>query len=137
MEGLRPGLKNKIIRIVRGEHTAKFLGSGGVNVLATPMMITWMEECARLLADKHLGEGKTTVGTRVDIQHKAPAPVGARVTVEAELVSVEGRRLVFKVRAYSGSVVIGEGIHERYIIDLDRFKKKVQELMSKLEIEEA
>lgn len=132
-EGLRPGLKHVVTRVVREEDTAKHIGSGSVNVLSTPTMIAWMENTALELAEKYLPENQTTVGIHVDVYHKAPAPVGARVVVEAELVEVKGRRLVFKVRAYSGEVVIGEGVHERYIVDKDKFREKVDEVKAKIE----
>ncbi|RLE56653.1 MAG: thioesterase [Thermoprotei archaeon] len=132
---LKPGLKNVITKVVGPDHIAEFLGSGGVPVLATPMMIAWMEECAKLLVDNYLSPGQVTVGTRVDVVHKAPAKVGTKVTVEAELVEVSGRRLLFKVRAYSGDVVIGEGTHERYIVDLEKFKARTEELSKRMEFE--
>ncbi|RLE37373.1 thioesterase [Candidatus Woesearchaeota archaeon] len=133
-EGLKPGLKNVIVKTVREEHTAKFLGSGGVNVLATPAMITWMEECSRLLVEKYLDDNEATVGTHVDVYHKAPAPLSSKVTVESELIQVDGRRLVFKVRAYSGSITIGEGMHERYIVDLNKFMTKVEKIKESMEM---
>ncbi|MCD6488884.1 MAG: thioesterase family protein [Desulfurococcales archaeon] len=133
MNELKPGLKYEFKRVVENKHSASFLGTGGVQVLSTPTMIMWMEEAARILADQYLGEGKTTVGIHVDVYHKAPAPIGSIVHVEALLESIKGRKLVFRVKAYSGEVVIGEGIHERYIIDLDWFNNKVREVSEKVE----
>ncbi len=129
---LKPGLKNRIVRIVDKKDTASFLGSGDVGVLATPIMILWMEDCARQLADKYLDEGRTTVGVHVDVYHKAPAPIGAKIIVEAELKEIKGRKLVFHVRAYLGDIVIGEGIHERYIVDFEKFRSKVNEIALKI-----
>ncbi|WFO75357.1 thioesterase family protein [Desulfurococcaceae archaeon MEX13E-LK6-19] len=131
--GLEPGIKHVITKIVREEDTAKHVGSGGVSVLSTPTMIAWMENAALQLAEKYLPENQTTVGIHVDIYHKAPAPIGAKVDIEAELVEVKGRRLVFKVKAYSGQIIIGEGIHERYIVDKDKFKEKIKEVLEKIE----
>ena len=91
-----------------------------------------MEDCARQLADKYLDEGRTTVGVHVDVYHKAPAPIGAKIIVEAELKEIKGRKLVFHVRAYLGDIVIGEGIHERYIVDLEKFRSKVNEIALKI-----
>jgi len=131
---LKPGLKNRIVKVVGDNDIASFLGSGGVDVLATPTMITWMEECARLLVEKYLNKNETTVGIHVDVYHKAAAPKGTKVFIEAELIEVKDRRLVFKVKAYSGEIVIGEGIHERYIVNLDKFKEKVKTLLKKMEV---
>ena len=128
-EELKPGLKNRIVRIVGEKDTASFLGSGGVEVLATPIMILWMEDCARQLADKYLDEGRTTVGVHVDVYHKAPAPIGAKVIVEAKLKEIKGRKLIFHVRAYLDDVVIGEGIHERYIVHREKFLNKVRKMI--------
>jgi len=132
IEELKPGLKNRIVKIVSKEDTARFLGSGDVEVLATPVMILWMEDCARQLADGYLGEGRITVGVHVDVYHKAPAPIGAKVVVEAELKEVKGRKLLFQVKAYLDNIVIGEGIHERYIVDLEKFRNKVNEIVLKI-----
>ncbi|MGQ4892082.1 MAG: thioesterase family protein [Candidatus Njordarchaeia archaeon] len=118
--------------VVEREHLAAFLGSGGVDVLSTPSMINWMENTARLEIDKHLPEGYTTVGYRVDVYHLNPAPLGAKITVRAKLVKQEGKKLVLEVSAYWGDTKIGEGIHERYIINIKRFLEKVKE---KLELQ--
>lgn len=114
--------------IVENENLAKFLGSGNVNVLATPWLIAWMENTARVAIDKYLPEGYTTVGYRVDIRHLNPAPLGSKVKVVAKLRSVEGRKLIFEVMATLGDTVIGEGIHERYIINVNKFREKISKM---------
>ncbi len=115
--------------VVGEEHRARVLGSGDVDVLSTPSMILFMEATAWKCVEKYLPEGYTTVGTRVCIEHKAPAPVGARVTVEAELVEVSGRKLVFRVKAMWRDRVIGEGVHERYVVDKQRFIAKIKSML--------
>lgn len=117
---------------VKHEHTAKILGSGGVEVLSTPSMIAFMENVAWRCVEKYLPEGYTTVGVKISIEHLNPAPVGAEVTVEAKLVRVEGRKLVFEVRTFWNNLKIGEGVHERYIVSKAKFSSKVKELTRRL-----
>lgn len=122
---LTPGLSHETQRVVQDTHTAKHIGSGTIQVLGTPIMILWMEETALAAAQPHLDPGQTTVGTRVDVQHLAATPLGGRVTVRAELTEVRGRRLVFHVVARDDHETIGDGTHERYIIDIARFEERV------------
>jgi len=131
MAVLSPGLTYEKRFVVREEDTAAFLGSGGVAVLATPVMIAWMENVARLAIEERLPEGQTTVGTRVDVRHLRPAPLGARVTVRVELIEVRGRWLRFRVEARLGDQVVGEGMHERYVVDLQKFMNKVKQMVEK------
>ncbi len=116
--------------IVGKEHTASHIGSGEVEVLSTPSMIAFMEHTCLECVQRYLGERYTTVGTRVDVHHMKPAPIGAHIRVEAELVERSGRKLVFNVKAYWDNILIGEGVHERYIVDKEKFIKKVKELVS-------
>ena len=109
-------------RIVSENETAKFLGSGGLDVYATPAMICHMELAAFSLAEKH---GHQTVGTRVEISHLKARRPGTHVTVTAELLEVEGRRLEFHVKAEDASGLLGEGEHQRFIIDPERFMSKL------------
>ena len=97
---LESGLTKTSEYIVKNEDSAKFLGSGDVNVLSTPAMIAMMENTARLLVEDKLPADYTTVGTKVDISHLAPAPVGAKIKIIAELIKQENRKLLFKVEAY-------------------------------------
>lgn len=113
--------------IVGDEHTAKFLGSGDVEVLSTPSMILFMENTARLSVEEKLPEDLTTVGTHVNVRHLRPAPNGARVRVVAKLIHQEGRKLLFEVKAYWRGEIIGEGTHERFIVDKEKFLRKVKE----------
>ncbi len=130
MEALKPGLRCTQEFTVGEEHTASHVGSGTVRVLSTPSMIAFMEIASLNCVQKHLPQGETTVGTMVCVKHLAPAPVGAKVKVETELVKVEGRRLLFRVRAWWGETLIGEGEHERYIVNTAKFLEKVQKMIA-------
>ncbi len=114
------------------EHSAKHVGSGDVEVLSTPSMIAFMEMVALNCVQRYLPDNMTTVGIRVDVKHLNPAPVGSKIVVEAKLVKIEGKKLVFEVRAKLGDTVIGEGVHERYIVDRQRFLDKVRRILSQL-----
>jgi len=125
---LEVGIVNEKEFTVREEDTASFLGSGAVAVLSTPAMIMMMENTARLAVEDKLPEGYTTVGTRVDVAHLHPAPIGAKIRVFAKLIKQEGRKLVFTVEAYWNDKKIGEGTHERYIVNREKFLSKIREL---------
>lgn len=128
MEGiLRPGLVGEARLRVEEANTASHLGSGQVPVLATPEMIRLMEQASVAAVDPLLPEGSRTVGVHVDVKHIAATPVGLEVTARAELVEVEGRRLTFRVEASDERERIGEGTHQRVIIDLARFQARVHE----------
>ena len=119
--GLEVGLQGTVTQHVREEDTADRFGAGGVRVFGTPAMIGLMENAAWKLVQPLLPDGETTVGTLVNIQHLAATPVGELVTAQAELTEIHGRRLVFRVRAHDEHQFIGEGIHERARVDLERF----------------
>ncbi|MEW9491645.1 MAG: thioesterase family protein [Candidatus Aramenus sulfurataquae] len=114
---------------VKPEHAASRISSGAVDVLSTPMMIAYMEDVSFNLAKKFIKEGETTVGIHVDVRHLHPAPINSEVKVRSTLVKVEGKRLVFKVEAYWKDVLIGEGIHERYVVNEEEFMRKLAEKM--------
>ncbi len=121
---LKKGLKGKEKITVENKDTAVAFGSGGVEVLATPIMIGLMEGAAKAAVEPRLPSEYKTVGTLVDVKHLAATPVGMEAWAEAELIEVDGRRLVFKVVAYDEKEKIGEGIHERFIINLQKFMEK-------------
>lgn len=123
---LTAGIKGEQTILVTREQTAAALGSGTLDVFATPYMIALMENTALKSVADHLDEGQGTVGTLVNVKHTAATPVGMRVRCETELIEVDRRRLVFKVSAYDDCGSIGEGTHERFIIDCDRFMEKAQ-----------
>ncbi len=114
---------------VKREHAARHVGSGEVEVLSTPSMIAFMERTALQCVEEHLPEGYTTVGFRVDVKHLKPAPIGAKIRVKVKLIEVDRRRLVFEVKAYWRNILIGEGIHERYVVDRNRFLSKVKSMI--------
>jgi fluoroacetyl-CoA thioesterase len=124
MMAVTVGITGEATSVVVHENTAAAVGAGGVEVFATPMMIALMENAAwRAVAD-HLDEGFVTVGTLVNVRHLAATPLGQQVRATAQLVEVDGRRLVFQVEAYDEKQKIGEGIHERFIVHLQRFLQK-------------
>jgi fluoroacetyl-CoA thioesterase len=122
---LTPGMTGEATTTVVHENTAAAVGAGGVEVFGTPMMIALMENAAwRAVADE-LEEGQVTVGTHVNVSHLAATPLGQQVHATAELVEIDGRRLVFRVAAYDEHQKIGEGQHERFIVNLQRFLSRI------------
>lgn len=118
--------------VVTDADTASALGSGGLEVLATPRMIALMENAAYSCLQSALPEGKSSVGVKMDVEHVSPTPVGMEVRVTAEVSAIsENRKMVdFKVTAYDAAGLIGQGTHRRAVIDVERFMSKCQ---SKLE----
>lgn len=110
--------------IVTKEQTAKYLGSGELEVFATPCMIALMENTAYKSVQSALEAGQGTVGTLLNVKHVAATPVGMEVRCETKLIEIDRKRLIFEVKAYDASGLIGEGIHERFIIDNQRFMQK-------------
>lgn len=126
---LETGIKGTRTVTVSEDNTAKAMGSGTLDVFATPALIALMEEtCWRSVANE-LEEGCGTVGTLLEIRHTAPTPVGMEVTCESELTEVDGRRLVFEVTASDAKGVVGEGRHERFIIQNEKFQAKANAKM--------
>jgi fluoroacetyl-CoA thioesterase len=120
------GLVGEATVVVVPEVTARHMGSGTVSVFATPEMVRLMERAAVNGLAPHLAPGQQSVGTMVSVKHLAATPLGATVTARAELIAVDGRRLTFKVSAQDGTDLIGEGTHERALIDLAKFEAKVK-----------
>lgn len=110
--------------IVAEDQTAKHLGSGELAVFGTPYMIALMENTALNSVQPYLDETQGTVGTLVNVKHVAATPVGMEVRCETKLVEVDRKRLVFEVKAYDACGLIGEGMHERFIIDNQKFMQK-------------
>lgn len=121
---LKVGMSAEVGKVVTENDTAAKFGSGGVKVFATPMMIGLMENASLSAVDPHLGEGFATVGLSLNVKHLAATPVGMKVTAKAELLSIEGKKLTFKIDAYDEQEKIGEGTHERYIIELSKFLER-------------
>jgi predicted thioesterase len=112
--------------VVGNDHAITFLGPEGPRVLSTPRMIGMMEGTCRNLVLGMLDPGHDTVGTHVNVYHRAAAPMGSSVVFHAELTEVNKRRVQFSVKATMGDKIIGEGTHERAIIDIRQFKEKVE-----------
>jgi predicted thioesterase len=127
VEELKVGIVGEATTKVTKDNTAVKFGSGSVEVFATPAMIGLMENAAINAVDKLLPEGQATVGTRIEATHIAATPIGMEVIAKATLVELDKRRMVFKVEAYDEKEKIGEGMHERFIIDLEKFLKKASE----------
>ena len=131
MSTLEPGMAHEEVLVVEEQHTAIHLGSGGVRVLATPIMVALMEAAARNLVDPKLEPGHMSVGIILNIKHLAATPIGMRVTARAELLSAEERKLTFKVEAFDEQEKIGEGEHTRAVINLERFWDKLKTKVNK------
>lgn len=125
---LKSGMTGEASTTVVYENTAAAVGAGGVEVFGTPMLIALMENAAWRAVAAALEEGYVTVGTQVNISHLAATPVGQQVRASAELVEIDGRRLVFNVVAYDGRQKVGEGQHERTIVNLERFLGRIKGL---------
>lgn len=121
---LKTGLKNTLKAIVTKELTAKTIQSGGLEVLATPALITLMEKCAWQSVLPFMEDGYDTVGTFIEMKHLAPTPVGIEVQCESELTAVNGRELTFHITAYDTVAKIAEATHKRVIIKCDLFLQK-------------
>ena len=124
MSELFLGLKGHAETLVTEQNTAAAMGSGLLPVFATPAMLALMENAAALAVQPFLSEGQGTVGTRLEVSHLAATPIGILVRAESELIEIDRRRLRFTVRAWAGEELIGEGVHERFIIDNERFLEK-------------
>lgn len=122
---LKCGLKYSVTVEVAPQDTALAMGSGDMEVFATPAMVALMENAAMNAVAEFLPDGSATVGTKIDVSHVKASPMGAKITSEAELVAVDGRRLEFKVVAYDEKGVIGEGNHTRFVVDKERFLAKL------------
>lgn len=112
--------------VVNNNNTAKALGSGDMDVFATPAMVALMENAAMNAVAPHLEEGQTTVGTQISTSHIKASALGATITATAVLTAVDGRSLTFEITARDGENVIGEGTHTRFIIDRERFLSKLK-----------
>ena len=121
---IKIGIIGEVKDIVNENNIAKTLRSGELRVYATPAMVALMEEAAYKSIQSELEDGKGTVGTVMNIKHIDSTPIGMEVTAKSELIEVDRRRLVFKVEAFDERGTIGEGIHERFIIDNEKFQIK-------------
>ncbi len=118
------GKTAEITVTVDDTNTAKAVGSGSLEVFATPAMIALMEKTACKCIENALEEGTTTVGTKINAEHIAATPVGLEVTCVCELAAVNGRCLEFKIEAFDKAGLIGRAIHERFIVQSEKFLAK-------------
>ncbi len=123
---LAPGLVGESHATVDTSMLASSVGSGDLEVLSTPSMIALMELAASRAVESFLPPGQTTVGTRLDVRHLAATPAGAEIRAHAELLEVDGRKLTFRVEAFDSQEKIGEGTHERAIVDPTRLLARAQ-----------
>ena len=123
---LETGIRGKQSQLVTPENTARTMGSGTLDVFATPALVALAEKTCWQSVAGALDEGCGTVGTRLEFDHSAPTPVGMTVTCESELVAVEGRKLVFKVSLSDEKGPVGGGVHERFIINNAKFAAKAE-----------
>lgn len=124
---LPAGLTGTAELMVGDQHTAPRIGSGRIRVLATPVMINLFEAAALAAVEQSLPENHQSLGTHLDVTHIAATPVGMKVRATAEVLRVEGRTIYFRVRAEDERELIGEGTHERVVVNLERFDKRVQD----------
>lgn len=123
-EEIKVGLKNTITEGVTAGNTAKKMGSGSLEVYATPAMTCLMEKAATEALEPLLTEGWTTVGISLNIKHKAATPTGLNVRAEARVIAVDGRKITFEVKAFDDREEIGSGTHERFAVMKEKFMAK-------------
>jgi fluoroacetyl-CoA thioesterase len=123
---ITPGLSGMAELLVAPEHTAPFVGSGRIAVLATPVMINVIEAAALAAIEHLLPAGHQSLGTHLDVSHTAATPVGLRVTASATVLRVEGRTIMFRVEARDEVEMIGGGTHQRVVVSVARFDERVQ-----------
>ena len=124
LTAVQVGLKNTVSEEVTEEKTAQAMGSGSLPVYATPAMTCLMEKAATEAVEALVPEGWTTVGISLHMAHTAATPVGLTVRAEAEVTAVEGRKIIFTVRAYDDQGEIGVGSHERFAVAKEKFLAK-------------
>jgi fluoroacetyl-CoA thioesterase len=128
--GLKPGLTGSAELVVGVEHTAPSIGSGRVPVLATPVMINLIEAAALAAAENLLPAGHQSLGIHLDVRHFAATPIGMQVRATAELIGIDGRTLTFRVEARDEREVIGDGTHQRVVVNVARFDERVQKKLA-------
>lgn len=123
---LKEGLTHTSVAVVCEDNTALKMGSGDLDVFATPAMIALMENAAMKTVATFLPEGSTTVGSQMDALHIKPSPIGNKVSATAILINIDNRKLTFSVQAKDGDDIIGEGTHIRFIVDKIKFMNKLK-----------
>lgn len=120
------GLEHTSELIVNRDVTASTIGSGDMNVLATPAMMALMENAAMLAVARHLPDGCTTVGGHIESSHLHPTAIGHTITATAVVTKVDGKKIEFKVEAHCGDTLIGAGHHLRFVVNRDKFLSSVK-----------
>src|SRR5258708_38750964 len=131
LSGLRPGLRGEASLLVGEEHTAPRVGSGAIHVLATPVMINVIEAAALAAVERFLPAGHQSLGTVLNVRHIAATPVGMKITASARVVRVEGRTIAFRVEVRDEKELIGDGTHERVVVNVAKFDERVQRKLAK------
>ena len=131
MAEIRPGLVAERTTTVHDRLLAREMGSGSLEVYATPAMIALMESAAVAAIDPLLPEGQASVGTALEVRHLAATPPGATVRARAEVIAVEGRQVTLRIEAWDGHEQIGAGVHTRYVIDIERFMERARTKMKR------
>jgi fluoroacetyl-CoA thioesterase len=126
LSAIQPGLSGEAGLLVAEEHTAPRVGSGKIHVLATPVMINVIEAAALAAVEHLLPHGHQSLGTVLNVRHIAATPVGMRMTARAFVTSVSGRTLTFRVEAHDEKELIGDGTHERVVVNVAKFDQRVQ-----------
>ncbi|MEQ1612464.1 MAG: thioesterase family protein, partial [Hyphomicrobiaceae bacterium] len=126
LPNLKVGQLGSAELLVGPEHTAPRVGSGRVAVLATPVMINLIEAAALKCVEDHLPPGHQSLGIHLDVRHFAATPVGMKLTATAELTAIEGRTLTFRVEARDEREVVGDGTHQRVVVNVTKFDERVQ-----------
>ena len=129
LAAIKPGLLGTASLVVGPEHTAPRVGSGRIAVLATPVMINLIEAAALAAVEQLLPPGHQSLGIHLNVRHFAATPVGLAVTATAEVTGIEGRTIAFRVEARDEREVIGDGTHERVVVNVARFDDRVQRKM--------
>lgn len=126
LDRITPGIIGTSTIVVGHEHTAPFVGSGRIEVLATPVMINVIEAAALAAIEHLLPAGHQSLGIHLDVGHTAATPIGLRVTATAEVIAVDGRTVTFRVEAHDEVEPIGGGTHKRVVVSVARFDERVQ-----------
>ncbi len=125
------GITNEKVLTVTEEYSAKAMGSGILDVFATPAMVALMEGTAAESVEKLLEEGSTTVGIMIHTEHLAATPIGMKVRCTSKVTAVEGRKLSFEIEAFDEAGLIGKATHDRFIVNAEKFQNKTNEKISK------
>ncbi len=127
---IKPGITGQMTITVTEDKTARHLGSGGIDVFATPAMIALMEGAAVAAIDHLLPEGQASVGIAIEVKHLAATPLGQQVRAQATVIEVEEKRISLTVQAWDEQELIGEGTHTRFVIDVERFLQRLEKKQS-------